>query len=182
MFLLLGLLGACSVSPSEVRMVKNHIYNWTGTNLRVRCAKIMANNKSVIERFDLPRSGSNTINIFANTSGYVEITDSFFCDEKMPENTVLTDSQIKNENLYQQFRVIYSWHKSSNIITLKMQKAHEDDILEKVVVNDLPLSEQPNSQQINNPSIQNVHFFATLLSTAGALESCFYFRREQDEA
>jgi hypothetical protein len=180
--LYLGLLAVCSVCPSEVRMVKNHIYNWTGTKLRVRCSKIMADKQPVIERFELPSSGSNTINIFPDTSGYVEITDSFFCDERMSENTVLTDSQIKNQNIYQQFRIIYSWLKSSNILTLKMQKAHEDDILQKVPVVDLPSAEPSNSQKTDSGSVPNARFFATLLSAEGALESCFYFRREQDEA
>lgn len=181
-FLYLGLVAVCSICPSEVRLVKNHIYNWTGTKLRVRCSKIMADKQPVIERFELPSSGSNTINIFPETSGYVEITDSYFCDELMPENTVLTDSQIKNQNIYQQFRIIYSWLKSSNILTLKMQKAHEDDILQKVPVVDLPSAEPSNSQKADSGSIPNVRFFATLLTAKGALESCFYFRQEPDEA
>jgi hypothetical protein len=179
--LFIGLLGVCTICPSEVCMVKNHIYNWTGTKLRVRSSKIMADKQPVIEWFELPSSGSKTITTFPDTSGYVEITDSFFCDERMPENTILTDSQKKNQNIYQQFRIIYSWLKSTNTLTLKIQKAHEDDIVEKVAVVDLPSPELPNGKQIDNHPIQNAPFFATLLSAEGGLESCFYFRREQDE-
>lgn len=175
--LVLGLLILWSglIRPSEVPVIKNHIFNWTGAKLRVRCTKMVALKNLLVEQFELRSSGSNTINIFPNTCGYIEITDSFFCDEKIPNSTVLTDSQKKNENIYHQFRITYSWFNSSNAISLKMQKAHQDDILEKVKINDLPFSEQ---EQPN----QSARFFITLLSAEGAIESTFYFRREEEEA
>lgn len=169
-FIALG-IWATVVQSSEVTFVKNHIYNWTSTRLRMRCTQ-MAHNNRIADTYALPRLDSNTITIFPNTMGHIEFTVDFFDDEEEETTIMLSDAEKQVAGLVGKFRIVYSWLHSEKI-SFKMKRPFEDDICEEVIVADLPTQEKDNQNR--------ARFLATVLSGEGARESSFYFSRNSED-